>query len=88
MRSELFLHTPQWAEDYEVPIIESYGTKSKTIHAPDFTADSPEPLCNTAIRPESKWVVKEHRVVAGFHRVCKSCREDLEKLVQETGAMD
>lgn len=68
------VRTPEWLRGYDEPVVESNRPESgKRIHAPDRTADEPQPRCRVGRRDgRTEWRVKERLVVDAFREPCRA----------------
>lgn len=70
---------PDWAQEYDDPVVERVTGGSKRMHAVDLEAEEPRPRCETGQRVTVDWIVRERAPVEGWHDLCgcPACQEHL-----------
>ena len=71
------LTIPDWATGYDELVVRTTTNSRKAMHAPDLTAESPQPACVIGERDSQSSVPTERDNLEGFYEPCDldACRD-------------
>ncbi len=71
------LKIPEWASGYDELVVRTTTNSRKAMHAPDLTAENPQPACVIGGRDTQSSVATERENLEGFYEPCDldACRD-------------
>jgi len=61
---------PEWLDGYDDPVVRSFRSSRKRMHAPDLSSEDARPACRVGNRDDVKWTVDEMEHIEDFWSQC------------------